>query len=640
MASSRILPNLAVNKLNVNRLNVISLKSNNLNILENLINEELFKYGVASGDPYQNSVVIWSKLDYDELSKLGLLKDNINIEYFISLNEDFSNILQTDNYNCSIDNDFSIKIIIENLEPDTYYYYKFKLNNNESIIGRTRTLPENIDNMKLNFTSCSNIQHGKDNNYKKMLEEAETEDHNLWCHLGDIIYEAEYRSIYQSGINKFTGIEYEANIRPENIPKLNLVPTESGRIRAVTVEEYRNIWKQYFNYYPYLKKLLSRFPLLWILDDHEVCNNFRGLDPQAPYDVHIPSEDGALLERKMNAYKVIKEFLPIGKRGYSENLSDDLFSVNKYTSFYTSRNFGNISKWIILDTRSLSTGPFIDESTYFNIDYLKTISASEAFNYLYENYDKYLEELKNPERNILGSYQDEWLKKEIENTNLENIVIMNSNTTNTMYGNKSFEVASLLTIFNVVNNLNDLIGISKVVADLLEIFGGSTIVSGETAPILSSDNIGNGFIVSRERIHNLLKDNNKKYIYLSGDIHQANVWIGEYSEFVTNSCSSVSYDRYYYGVRSLIQNTLGKEPISSLIDFFDKTLNINGRIFADSFNRGFNKIILRKENIELKIFGTQIYNQDPPWEFYENNLNLKYVTKNFIYENWEEIKEM
>jgi phosphodiesterase/alkaline phosphatase D-like protein len=645
MASSITLPNGAFNRLFANRLIAISLRTNKLNveneiITANNVNEELFKYGVASGDPYQNSVIIWSKLDYDELSKLGLLNDNLDVQYFVSLNEDFSEVLQTNTFSASVENDFTIKLIVENLEPDTYYYYKFRFNNYESINGRTRTLPMNANEMKMNFTSCTNVQQGKDNTYRKMLEEAEEEEHNLWCHLGDYIYDSEFPLSFQPGTNLFTGEQYEQGVRPENIPALNIPTTPSGLISAVFVEDYRNLWKQYYNFLPYLRKLLSRFPLLWINDDHEFTNNYRGIDPEADATYANPNPNVTLFQRKMNAYKVLKEFLPIGRRGLSINNSDGLFNVNRFTSFYTSRNFADIAKWIILDNRSLSTGPYITPSTFFDYDRLKTLEPSDAFQYVYDNYDSFLEALKNPDRNILGPQQEEWLKNEIENTTLENVVFMNSNVTNTLYENKAFSIAFDLVGEGVYSSATDVIGNPIVQQQLAAVFLGPEVTAGEVAPALTSDNIGNGFPVSRERIHNLIKNNNKKVLYLAGDIHECNVWKSEYPEFVTTSCSAGGFDRFFYTTRSIIQNVAGKEPIQAQKDYFGKSLNINGRIFSDAFNRGYNKITLSRNNVLLTRFGGQIYNQDPPWEHFTSELPTTYITNNFIYENWETVREV
>ena len=103
------------------------LSQNNLNIDTELLphlNKSLapFYHGVASGDPTQNSVVIWTKLTLDKNIKEAL------VSWEIATDTTFKQSRQTGIVTTKDESNFSTKINVTKLKPYTVYYYRFSYN--------------------------------------------------------------------------------------------------------------------------------------------------------------------------------------------------------------------------------------------------------------------------------------------------------------------------------------------------------------------------------------------------------------------------------------------------------------------------------------------------------------------------------
>ena len=58
------------------------------------------------------------------------------------------------------DDDYTVKIDLQNLDAGTIYYYRFKSNDKVSIVGKTKTIPTNPSQVKMSVFSCSNYPNG------------------------------------------------------------------------------------------------------------------------------------------------------------------------------------------------------------------------------------------------------------------------------------------------------------------------------------------------------------------------------------------------------------------------------------------------------------------------------------------------
>ena len=149
-----------------------------------------FTHGVASGDPYPNSVILWTRVapqsdnsqsnltvtgyaplfDHDNEKYVKVSKSPVCVEYKVYDNKNCSTVVDSGKVFTSSDVDFTVKVEAKNLEPYSTYYYQFNVcgSNNKSPLGRTKTTPhadDDITKVSLAIYSCSNYPFGFFNAY-------------------------------------------------------------------------------------------------------------------------------------------------------------------------------------------------------------------------------------------------------------------------------------------------------------------------------------------------------------------------------------------------------------------------------------------------------------------------------------------
>ena len=138
-----------------------------------------FVHGVASGDPDQESLVIWTRVS-------GLTKSQ-SVSWQLALDSTFKRIVSHGSETTNQYQDYTVKVIVGGLEPGKRYFYRFNCQGVSSAIGRTRTLPSgNIDRLGLALASCSNYPFGFFNAYDAIARDDAVD---FVLHLGDNIYE-------------------------------------------------------------------------------------------------------------------------------------------------------------------------------------------------------------------------------------------------------------------------------------------------------------------------------------------------------------------------------------------------------------------------------------------------------------------
>ena len=268
--------------------------------LESLRDENMapFYHGVASGDPTQQAVIIWTKVTpKDSLATL-------DINWQLSDNKSFENITKSGTYTTDPSRNYIVKIDVEGLEAGTTYYYKFDWKGQESIVGRTKTAPSNADSLKLALVSCSNYEAGFFNSYKAI---ADNEELDAVLHLGDYIYEYGVGVYGDSASGRFHEPNHE----------------------IIQLSDYRTRYSQY-RLDPDLRAAHQMHPFITIWDDHEIANN----SYKDGAENHQP-EEGDYNDRKANARKAYYEWLP----------------VRSTDPLYRSIDYGNLAKIIMLDER-------------------------------------------------------------------------------------------------------------------------------------------------------------------------------------------------------------------------------------------------------------------------------------------------
>jgi len=256
-----------------------------------------FYHGVASGDPLQDGFVIWTRVT--PKSKM----ETIPVTWEVAEDQSFIKIIKSGKTNTSPVRDYTVKTIVEGLQANTSYYYRFKSLDKYSTIGTSRTLPTGEEAVNLAFVSCSNIEFGYFNAYAAIAED----DVDVVIHLGDYIYEYgpdEY------GDKKFD----RKNIPPHEI---------------ISLQDYRDRYSQY-RLDEDLQKVHSKHPFINIWDDHEITNNAYVSGAQ-----NHQNDEGDYDTRKDIARQVYYEWLPIREED----------------THYRKFKFGNTLELIMLDER-------------------------------------------------------------------------------------------------------------------------------------------------------------------------------------------------------------------------------------------------------------------------------------------------
>lgn len=268
-----------------------------------------FNYGVASGDPLIDRVILWTHAQY-----VGST-DSVALTYQVATDVGFSTIVSTGTVNASANTGFTAKVDALGLTAGTRYYYRFIAGRWISPVGLTRTLPAaNVTSVKFAVFSCSLYSAGYFNAY----DAATRSGAEYALHLGDYIYE------YGSDPAKFG----------------NASATALGRVTApaneiVTLDDYRTRYAKYRTD-PNLKALHATMPWITVWDDHEFANN-AWVDGA---ENHNSATQGPWAARKAIAAQVYHEWMPI-------RVQDPANLLKIYRSF----DFGSILTLHMLDTR-------------------------------------------------------------------------------------------------------------------------------------------------------------------------------------------------------------------------------------------------------------------------------------------------
>lgn len=264
-----------------------------------------FYHGVASGDPQQNSVWLWTRVTPDGN------ETSINLDYKVATDTGFINLVTQGNIDAIKENDFTVKVEVLGLNPNTYYYYYFTNGTSNSVRGRTKTLPTTgVDHLRFAVVSCSNYEAGFFNAYNGI---ANRNDLDAVIHLGDYIYEYE-AGVYGDSTLSATGERSHSN-------------TET-----ISLEEYRARYSLY-RLDEDLMRAHQQHPFICIWDDHETAND----SYKDGAENHDPATEGNWETRKSVAKKAYFEWIPIAESADS--------------SIYRSFEFGDLMELIMLDTR-------------------------------------------------------------------------------------------------------------------------------------------------------------------------------------------------------------------------------------------------------------------------------------------------
>lgn len=294
-----------------------------------------FYHGVASGDPTEDAVVIWTRVSpQDPVTE-------VNVKWRMATDKEMRNIVASGTFITNAERDFTVKLDVQGLAPYTTYYYDFEALGQHSIIGRTKTVPtaDEADNLRFAIVACSSLEHGFFNAYQHIVNR---NDIDAVVHLGDYIY------------------EYAVGGYGNNIEGRTYLPENE----IVSLDDYRLRYSRYRIDAP-LRNIHQQYPFITTWDDHEFTDNAY----KTGANNHQPATEGDWEERKLNALKAYKEWMPV--RDF------------EYTKIYRTMHYGNLVDLHVLDTRvserdeQAQTGDVVEIN---NAD--RKLIGDEQFNWL------------------------------------------------------------------------------------------------------------------------------------------------------------------------------------------------------------------------------------------------------------------
>jgi alkaline phosphatase D len=270
-----------------------------------------FNYGVASGDPLTDRIILWTHAKFPGADAALA----VPLTWQIATDVNFSSVINSGKVDASDSTGFAAKVDATGLTAGVDYFYRFQgPRGSSSAVGTTRTLPAaNVASLKFAVFSCSLYSEGFFNAY----DAAAKSDAQYAIHLGDYIYE------YGAAATQF------GNTDAVTLGRVTVPATD-----IVTLADYRARYALYRSDVA-ARALHAKMPWITIWDDHEFANNayVNGAEN------HNPATQGDWNTRKNIAARVYHEWMPI------RTDTGDLLKI------YRSFDFGSLFSLHMLDTR-------------------------------------------------------------------------------------------------------------------------------------------------------------------------------------------------------------------------------------------------------------------------------------------------
>jgi alkaline phosphatase D len=304
-----------------------------------------YRHGVASGDPLSDRVIIWTRLHPDaELpattpeARAALV---LTADWEVAHDTAFTRIVQRGTARTTAEVDFTLKVDVAGLAPDTWYYYRFRdTQGRVSPIGRTRTLPTgDAPHFRLAVVSCARIENGWFNAYGSL---ARSNSVDAVLMLGDYYYEYLNVQAYPSG-------EY----RRRSL-------TQLGDYRAR---------HHHYRLDPDLQECHRQYPFILIWDDHEVVNNSYATGAQN----HYPDQ-GSYRARQAAALQAYFEWLPIRE---PEN--------RPRQEAYRKLELGSLADLLVLETRFTGRDSIWHRKSDYSRDTGRTVLGATQRQWLFRH---------------------------------------------------------------------------------------------------------------------------------------------------------------------------------------------------------------------------------------------------------------
>lgn len=460
-----------------------------------------FLHGVASGDPLQDKVILWTRLTPVDFSA------PLKVTWEIATDDQFKQNLKTGTVQTNKTDDFTVKVDATGLQAGMTYYYRFRFGSKVSPVGQTKTLPVTTNKVSFAVCSCSNYPAGYFYVYREMAKQ----NVDVVIHLGDYIY------------------EYGADgYATEDAAKLGRTLPSDNNKEIIKLDDYRKRYALYRQDKD-LQAVHQRHPFIVIWDDHELAN-----DTWREGAENHQSNEGPFLERKLAALQAYFEWMPIRPVSSTDHL-------NIYRQF----NFGSLVQLTMLDTRIIARDKQLEYKDYM------IASGLDA--------QKFQADLTDPKRTLMGYTQRDWLVDKLQQSTATWNVVGQQVLMSKMW----IPAELLASLGQITSGGTSSDTLAKMTAQITELVtlklrleqGDPTLTVQEKARVTTlvpyNLDAWDGYYAEREFLYDKLAEFNKKIIVLAGDTH--NAWTsylysqkGEYIgvELATSSVSSPGLEKY------------------------------------------------------------------------------------------------
>ncbi|MDO9504950.1 alkaline phosphatase [Hydrogenophaga sp.] len=486
-----------------------------------------FDFGVASGDPLADRVVLWTH------AAPANGEAAVSLIWEVARDAGFTQVVSSGQVQATAAAGFTAKVDATGLSAGQSYFYRFRESSNNSPVGRTRTLPASgVGSVKMAVFSCANYPAG----FFHAYSEAVNQGAEYAVHLGDYIY------------------EYPANgYASQDAVALGRVSSPANE--CFTLADYRARYAQYRSD-PDLKNLHASLPLIAVWDDHEIANDAYVTGAEN----HTEGVEGTFTDRVAAALQVWHEWMPVR--------TPDLTNLRK---IYRSFDFGNLLSLHMLETRLLGRDKGIELPDLVN-------PATQA---------AALASLSSTSRQMMGATQQTWLQQQMAASSATWQVLGQQ----VLMGRMAFPVSILQALNPANTDPAAQAAGLQAITDYLTAkatpAGARTptqqaLLDPAINPLLGYNlDAWDGYPVAREVLLGTAAAQGKRLVTLAGDTH--NAWhndltlingtkVGE--EFATPGVSSPGLEEYLSAIPSA--------QVASIFTGVIDTLN-----YTDTSRRGF-----------------------------------------------------
>ena len=134
-----------------------------------------FSLGVASGDPWPDSVVLWTRLAPEPFAGGGMPMANVEVQWEVAGDRTFRSVVRSGTAVARPELGHSVHVEAGGLSPHREYWYRFRCGGEVSQVGRTRTAPAAgaaVDRLRFGVCGCGHYETGFFTAYGHVADEA------------------------------------------------------------------------------------------------------------------------------------------------------------------------------------------------------------------------------------------------------------------------------------------------------------------------------------------------------------------------------------------------------------------------------------------------------------------------------------